>query len=80
MINHRLGYRTQANDIPPLGERRYEPRLATKAGLEFIMGEIAKLPTRRGMHFAVGVAAGAIVPFTAILLLLILKIGKECML
>jgi len=25
-------------DIPPLGERRYEPRLATEAGLEFIMG------------------------------------------
>jgi len=26
------------DDIPPLGERRYEPRLATEAGLEFIMG------------------------------------------
>jgi hypothetical protein len=52
LIYHRLAYRTHANDIPPLGERRYEPPLATEAGLEFIMGQIAKLPTRRGMHFA----------------------------
>jgi hypothetical protein len=31
------------DDIPPLGESRYEPRLATEAGLEFIMWQIAKL-------------------------------------
>jgi hypothetical protein len=35
------------DDIPPLGERCYEPRLATEAGLEFIMGQVAALPTRR---------------------------------
>jgi hypothetical protein len=37
-----------SDDIPPLGERRCKPLLATKAGLEFIMGQIAKLPTRCG--------------------------------
>jgi hypothetical protein len=45
------------DDIPPLGERRYEPRVATQEGLEFIMGQVAKLPTRRGLtRFAVWVA------------------------
>ena len=33
------------DDIAPLGERRYAPRLATEAGLEFTMGQIAKLPS-----------------------------------
>jgi hypothetical protein len=47
------------DDIPPFGERRYEPRLATEAGLEFIMGQIAKLPTRRELiRFEVWVALG----------------------
>ena len=33
--------------------------LATEAGLEFIMGQIAKLPTRRELiHFVVWVALG----------------------
>jgi hypothetical protein len=36
-----------SDDIPPLGERRYEPRLTTEAGLEFIMERIAALPTQR---------------------------------
>jgi hypothetical protein len=36
-----------SEDIPPLGQRRYEPRLATEEGLEFIMQRIAALPTRR---------------------------------
>jgi len=31
------------DDIPPLGVRRYEPRLATEAGPELIMGQIAEL-------------------------------------
>jgi hypothetical protein len=35
------------DDIPSLNERRYEPRLATEQGLEFIMARIAELPTRR---------------------------------
>ena len=34
------------DDISPLGERPYEPRLATGAGLEYIMGQTAKLPAR----------------------------------
>jgi hypothetical protein len=47
------------DDIPPLDERRYEPCLATEAGFEFIMGQIAKLPTRRELiHFDVWVALG----------------------
>ena len=46
-------------DMPPLGERRYEPRPATEAGLEFIMGQIAKLPTRCELiHFRVWVLLG----------------------
>jgi len=52
------------DDIPPLGERRYEPRLATDAGLEFIMWQIAKL-RRDLLHAAVwaglGLAAAAII-------------------
>jgi hypothetical protein len=47
------------DDIPEFGERRYEPRLATEAGLGFSMGQIAKLPTRRGLiHADVLVALG----------------------
>jgi hypothetical protein len=47
------------DDIPTLNERRYEPRLATEEGLEFIMQRIAALPTRRELiHFGVWVALG----------------------
>jgi hypothetical protein len=47
------------DDIRPLGERRYDPCLATEAGLEFIMGQIAKLPTRCELiHCGVWVALG----------------------
>jgi hypothetical protein len=42
------------DDIPRLGERRYEPRLAIEAGLEFIMGQIAELPTRRQLMQCAG--------------------------
>jgi hypothetical protein len=49
------------DDIPPRGERPYEPRLATEACLEFIMGQIAKLPTRRDVWRAalLGALTGA---------------------
>ena len=47
------------DDIPTLNDRRYEPRLATEEGLEFIMARIAALPTRRELiHFGVWVALG----------------------
>jgi hypothetical protein len=47
------------DDMPPLGERRYEPRLVTEAGLEFIMGQIAKFPTRCELiHFRIWVPLG----------------------
>ena len=47
------------DDIPTLNDRRYEPRLATEEGLEFIMARIAALPTRRQLiHFRIWVALG----------------------
>ena len=47
------------DDLPTLKERRYEPRLATEEGIEFIMARIAALPTRRELiHFGVWVALG----------------------
>jgi hypothetical protein len=47
------------DDISPLAERRYEPRLATEEDLEFLMARIAALPTRRELiHFGVWVALG----------------------
>jgi hypothetical protein len=50
------------DDMSPIGERHYQPRSnfpATEAGLEFIMGQIAKVPTRRELiHFGVWVALG----------------------
>src|ERR1700736_4384262 len=36
------------DDVPPLDERREQPRLATEEALGFIMARIAELPTRRG--------------------------------